>query len=205
MELDDFKNIFSKKPVELPGEGKDREERISSVIEAFRAEEARTRKQNIVWAGFLVILSLFYFSRLLSTSSLFSAGMMITGAGLIMGAIFTWKLSRPLPDSTVSLPPVKFLSLAEKRMRYFPPANLFKVIPILIIIGTGGGMVLASRLLLYTDNLTLVVTIWIIFYVGLCLFGFWAGRKDWKKKYGELVRRIAEERRSFEEIEGEED
>lgn len=199
MELDDFKNIFNRNAVELPGEGKNREERIGSVIEAFRTEEAKYRKLSIFWAGFLVILSLFYFSRFISDSNLFSAGMMIIGAGLVMGAIYLWKLSRPLPDSTWSLPPVKFLSLAEKRMRYFPPADLFKVMPILIVLGIGGGMVLASRLLLYTDNLTLVVTIWIIFYLGLCLFGFWAGMKDWKKKYGELIRRIAEARKGFEE------
>jgi hypothetical protein len=202
MELDDFKNLFKKSVSELPDEGKKQEERISSVIEAFRAEQAKARKQSILWAVFLVAFSLVYFSRFHSGNDLFNTGMMIIGLGFIMGAIFTWKQSRPLPDNTWSLPPAEFLTVAERWMRFSPPADLFKVIPILIVLGIGGGMVLTSRLLIYTDNLTLVVTIWVLFYTGVCLFGFKAGRKNWEKKYSGLMSMIKDAKRSFMETDG---
>ena len=53
-------------------------------------------------------------------------------------------------------------------------------------------MVFITRLLRYTDNSTLLIIIWVLFFVSLCVFGFWAGRKNWQKEYGDIHRRIME-------------
>jgi len=191
MELDDFRKAASKQLSGLSGNGIKQESRINSVIEQFRLEQAKTRKQSIAWAIVLVTLSAFYFTRFVTEAGLYSAGMMITGTGMVMGAIYKWLASKPVPDSSYSLPLMQFLSIADRRMRYLPAPELFKVIPILIILGTGGGMIFVGRLLLYTENLYLLLAIWLVFYTVLCIFGYLASRKIWKKKYGELQGSIA--------------
>ncbi|MFN8241936.1 MAG: hypothetical protein U0X39_14445 [Bacteroidales bacterium] len=158
-----------------------------SVIEAFRAEEEKTRKSQIVSAIVLVILATIYFTILSGNGELSAAGMMLIGLGFLMGALYIRLSVRRLPESMYMLPLVSFLAFAEKRLRYLPSREIFRITPILIVLGVGGGMTLAGSLMKYNLNITVVTIIWVVFFIGLCIFGYFAGKKDWKKKYGMLI------------------
>jgi hypothetical protein len=81
---------------------------------------------------------------------------------------------------------------------YLPIDQLLKIIPILVILGIGGGMVFIDRLIIYAINKELLLIIWICFFVGLCIFGYFAGKKDWAKTYGDLLSRISEAKKDLE-------
>ncbi len=66
------------------------------------------------------------------------------------------------------------------------------VFMLLILLGTGGGFIFTSRLLRYTDNIELLVIIWVIFFIALTVFGFLAGRKNWAKEYGAFHKDLQE-------------
>jgi hypothetical protein len=98
--------------------------------------------------------------------------------------------SRTLKESLYSLPVTEFLTAAEKRLTYFRFRDWLVTSSILLLLGAGGGMVLISRLLNYTDNLPLLIAIWVVFFTGLVIFGYFAGRKDWEKEHGSLIKEI---------------
>jgi purine-cytosine permease-like protein len=57
-------------------------------------------------------------------------------------------------------------------------------------LGTGGGMIFITRLLQYTDNFITLLLIWIVFFVSLSIFGFYASKKNWKKEYESLFEEL---------------
>jgi len=52
-------------------------------------------------------------------------------------------------------------------------------------------------LLKYTANDTLLIIIWVLFYISLCAFGFWAGKRNWQKTYGDLFEKITKMKNSY--------
>lgn len=52
-------------------------------------------------------------------------------------------------------------------------------------------MHLTVRLERYTDRIDWVIIGWILFYLLVCVLGFYAGKKQWSQKYGKLQDDIA--------------
>lgn len=179
MELDDFKK--GKRS------GSTSPNRLEEMIILFKSYQASQRKKSLLWSGFLILLSVIYFSIMRSYTESSKAGMILLGAGCILGAIYIFLRYRPLPASNFTLSTKDFLSLAEDNLKYFKLIDWLIVIPLLLILGTGGGLVFVTRLLHYTDNLMLLIVIWCIFFSSLCVFGFFAGKKTWKRDYGTLL------------------
>lgn len=197
MELDDFKKVAGKMTTPVFDKEKSKDDSLNSIVELLKTEQKKSRKKSIIWCVVLVALSSIYFSITAGKSSTSSLGMILIGSGFIIGALYLWNSSKPLLDKFYLLPPVKFLEIAERRLMYLPVDQLLKIIPILVIIGIGGGMVFIDRLIKYAINKELLLIIWICFFVGLCLFGYFAGKKDWAKTYGDLHRRISEAKKDL--------
>ena len=66
--------------------------------------------------------------------------------------------------------------------------------PVLAVLGIGGWMVFVSSLLKYTDRSGLLTVIYIVFYLCVVAFGYFAGRKDWRKMAGDLYSQILKAR-----------
>jgi hypothetical protein len=197
MELDDFKR---KKESPESGNSKSNDsnsKNADSVLELFRIEQANARKLALAWAVVLVGLSVCYFGLTGRGDGLFMAGMMILGTGMIMGALYMWMSSRPVPDSIYTLPMTSFLNFAQKKLRYLPAEDMVKIVPILIAFGVGGGMVFISRLSLYTSRTSLLLIIWVVFFVSLCIFGYFAGKGTWRRKVGDLADMIEQAKKDL--------
>jgi hypothetical protein len=138
----------------------------------------------------LVMMAVIYLALERNGDSLYSTGMLLLGVGFLSGAVYMFMKSRALKGSLYSLPVTEFLAVAEKRLSYIRISDWLVIIPILLLIGAGGGIVFTSRLLNYTSNLPLLISIWVVFFAGLIIFGYFAGRKNWEKEHGSLINEI---------------
>jgi hypothetical protein len=187
MELDDFKGIKLPLAGNLAG---NEDEIIMDLLKKVEANNTKQRKQAIYFGGLLVVMAVIYLALERNGDSLYSTGMLLLGVGFLSGAVYMFMKSRALKGSLYSLPVTEFLAVAEKRLTYFRLSDWLTIIPILLVLGAGGGMVLISRLLNYTSNLPLLISIWVVFFTGLIIFGYFAGRKNWEKEHGSLINEI---------------
>lgn len=201
MELDDFrlKNIKQKK---VTSGGNISNGKVDDLISHFKTYEQQQRKKSILFSIINITLAIIYFSIMSRMDGTAVTGYLLLGAGCIAGALFLRLRYKPLSNEIYSLPLSAFLSRAEKRISYFNLFDYLIVLPILAVLGTGGGIVFITSLLKYTDNEALLIIIWVIFFISLSLFGFRAGRKNWEKDNGDFFRRIKETQLYLDSTEG---
>jgi hypothetical protein len=167
----------------------------SSLVERLRgvlAKQSRLRKIMIL---FHLSLSIIYIAAMSRSEEKLGLSLMV--AGFVSAAIYLYFRYKPFPDNFYILPVKEFFRLSYRRLKYISRADFLILIPILALLGSGGGFHLVYRLSRYTEKVWLVILIWIIFYIGLCIFGFWAGKKDWKKEYGSLMEEVERIEKSF--------
>ena len=199
MELDDFKNKNLAQTTNENGSALNNNSVIDQFIESFKTNIQVKRKKAITWILFLLVLGIIYISISVSYSSangkfdnLTGIGFSLCTIGFILGAIYIYFRYRSLPDSFYSMPVSDFIDKAEKNLNFMNLIDWLIIIPLLLIIGTGGGIIFITRLLHYTDNLTILITIWIVFFFSISVFGFYASKKNWKKEHGPLFKEFQE-------------
>ncbi len=164
------------------------EDTFELLTSRIREIESERRKKLSITIIFLIFMSLIYIAL---GNSQTSAGLRLIAAGFMAGAIYLTVRARPLRDHHYLLPVTQFLKEAHKRLLYQPWQDLLVTIPILVLLGIGGGMHLTVRLERYTDRIDWVIIGWILFYLLVCVLGFYAGKKQWSQKYGKLQDDIA--------------
>jgi hypothetical protein len=184
MELDDYKSIRQKSNTALPGseEGFCIQDLYKRVDDSARKGIRKVR----LHIALLVSMTLIYLT--LAVSGELKEGLLIIATGFMAGAIYLAFRYRPLPDDYFCLPLTEFIKLAKTRLIYFSLSDWLIIPVILILLGIGGGIHLVSRLTQYTDAKNLIIIIWVAFYTGLCIFGYFAGRKNWIKEHADLLK-----------------
>lgn len=193
MELDDFKKINYKDA----GNNK-AEETGLCITDLFKRMEESFKKQMRQKRYFVImlfILSVIYIILARNTSE--NAGLLLIVTGFLSGAIYLFFRYKPLPDNIYFMPLTEFVDTAAKKLKYFALIDWFIVIPILILFGIGGGMQVVTMLSKYTERIWIVILIWVIFFTGLCVFGFFAGRRNWHVEHGDLLRHLEKFRESL--------
>ncbi len=165
------------------------------LIELFRkSEKKQARMRNM-----LIMLFILYTALAASQSGATATGYRLCGLGFVLGAAYLYFRYRPLPANAYTLPIMVYLRKAEKQLRYLTTVDYFIILPLLVIIGIGGGLILTGGLSNYTDRIDLLTGIWVIFFTGLCIFGFWAGRKTWIRDYSKIHDNVRETLKSIEQ------
>jgi hypothetical protein len=194
MELDDFKSLKVKTAGILTDSGHDD---LNNIMGRIRSYMGKKWKKAIIVAVADMAMAFIYISLSRTASPASKTGFIILAAGFFAGSVYLYLAGRPLSDSAYCRPMTEFLDIAEKRFRFMRLRDWLIVIPLLLILGTGGGMVFVERLSNYTDKVSLLAAIWIVFWIGLCIFAFIVSRKDWEKAYGAIVNEIREMRKSL--------
>lgn len=165
------------------------------LIELFRKSEKKQARMRIM----LIMLFILYTALAASQSGATATGYRLCGLGFVLGAAYLYFRYRPLPANAYTLPIMVYLRKAEKQLRYLTTVDYFIILPLLVIIGIGGGLILTGGLSNYTDRIDLLTGIWVIFFTGLCIFGFWAGRKTWIRDYSKIHDNVRETLKSIEQ------
>jgi len=193
MELDDFKNTGFK-----DDENRLAEDSGLCITDLYKRVEESFRKQMRTKRYFIIVLLMLSVMYLVLSGRLDdNEGLKLIAAGFVAGAIYLFFRYKPLPDNFYFLPLREFVDASAMRLKYFALIDWLIVIPILAILGTGGGLQVVETLSKYTDRIWLVILIWILFYLGLCIFGFFAGRRDWMQEHSGLLRYLERFRESL--------
>lgn len=187
MELDDFKQ----QPL-FTAERKDTANcsAFGGVREQVEASRKKQRKKLILFAVCDIVLAVIYLSLHNPELRLYNIGMKLLALGLFSASTYLLLKARPLKDSLFTMPLKEFLEEAERRLQYMTAKDLLIIIPLLALLGTGGGLVFTARFSQYTHNLSMLIVIWMVFFIALCAFGFYAGKKDWRKEYGPILEEV---------------
>jgi len=199
MELDDFKKSNLNRDGNEIERSLNHDSRTDQFLELFKTEIKNQRKKSLIWISFLLMLSVIYISVSVRMDSLTSTGYHLCVIGFTLGAIYLYFRSRPLPNSTYTLPLLDFMDKAKQKINYMNLTDWLIVVPLLLILGTGGGIILVNRLLHYTPNTILLIIIWILFFISLCIFGFVVSKKKWKKEQQSLLEEFQKVRESLAE------
>ena len=167
-------------------------DRLIGLFRKFEKKQAR-------WRIVLIVLFILYTALAVNQTGATATGYRLCGLGFVLGAAYLYFRYRPLPANAYTLPIMVYLRKVEKQLRYLTTVDYFIILPLLITIGSGGGLILTGRLSNYTDRIGLLTGIWVIFFTGLCIFGFWAGRKTWIRDYSRIHENVKETLKSIEE------
>lgn len=192
MELDDFKKKDEQNMEVGPADNDSINHRIDDMIDLFRSYEKNQRKKALKKMVFILSLATIYIAIMSSQNGITQLGYFILGMSFFAAVLYLWFRYRPLSPKSYSLPHRQFVELAVQRLSYFNTLDYIILIPLLGFIGTGGGIVFISRLSRYTGTSTFLIIIWVLFFISLCVFGFWAGKKNWQKENGHIHTRIME-------------
>lgn len=197
MELDDFVNSNSKQNIINLQKGSNNNSAIDVFLDSFKTELKNQKRKSIYWISLLLMLGVIYISVSARANDMTAIGYHLCVIGFVLGAIYLYFRSRPLPDSVYTLPLLEFMSKAEQKLKFMNLTDWLILIPLLLILGTGGGIIFTTRLLNYTDNLELLLLIWIAFFVALCIFAFVVSKKKWGIEQEKLIREFQKARESL--------
>lgn len=192
MDIDEFKTTNQEADY-------NKEEVFSKLKMAVDENSKKQRRKGMVFAVVLVVLASLYVVSITGGEKNFNTGIYLVAGGFFLGALYLYFKSRLISGSLYSLSSRDFFETAYKRLQYMRAIDIVIILPLIILLGTGGGMILISRLLNYTDNKSFLILIWIVFYTALCAFGLIAGKKNWEKEHRDLFNEIKKLRQSFEE------
>ncbi len=199
MELDDFVNRNSKQNIIKLQRDSNNNSALDTFLNSFKTELKNQRKKSIYWIIVLVMLGVVYLSVSTQANELTMIGYHLCVLGFVLGVIYLFFKSRPLPDSAYILPLAEFLVKAEKKMKFMNITDWLIIILLLLILGSGGGIIFTTRLLNYIDNLELLLIIWIAFFVALCIFAFVVSNKKWRIEQQSLLEEFQRARESLAE------
>jgi len=197
MELDDFKNRNSRHNTIKPETDLINNSLMDILIDSFKTEINNQRKKSFIWISILIMLGIIYLSTSTQVSDFTSIGYHLTVIGFVLGGIYLYFRYRTLPNSIYTLPVFEFIDKAEKKIKFINLSDWLIIVPLLLMLGTGGGIIFTTRLLNYTNNITLLLIIWVIFFIALSIFGFVAGKKNWEKEHVVLLREFQKARESL--------
>ena len=158
-------------------------DKYNKLSERIREMEVQRKKELLFYCFLLVFMAVLY---IYGGQEKEGIGLRIISIGFALGAVLLFIRLRMLNNHHFLLPMAQFLAVAGKRLQYLTASEFWFILPITMILGIGGGIHFIYRLMHYTQQFWMLLGIWVIFYIALCIWGYYAGRKQWNKKYGKL-------------------
>jgi hypothetical protein len=127
-------------------------------------------------------------------------GMSLTGVGMMFAAGYMSLKGRCFARVDYAAPAQAFLAAAVRRYRFWPVEEMLFALPLLLILGAGGGWTVWLTALKYfsRDGTCLAMAGYVVFFLGVCVFGWIASRKQWQRESAALLADIERRRRELE-------
>lgn len=193
MNLDDFKSLT--KGVTAPASASSGDANLRSFIAELRARDQRERHR-------LLGMALIFFSVgvvVAASGKAYWPGTCLTGVGIILVAGYMRLKGRWFGRVDYTAPAQEFLAAAAKRYRFWPAEDIVVALPLLLILGVGGGLTVWQIALRYLgqNGTFLALSGYVAFFAGVCVFGWIAGRKQWRRESAALLAEIERRQREL--------
>ena len=190
MELEEFKMNDRFSAPNVPEENVNNANGLGGLIEELKAADQKGKKLVSRFMIIIFVLLGVYAIQIATNNGPLSIGYELLAAGFIFILVYFFRKIILIRRIDYSAPVIIFLRKAEKRYTFITAADWFIIIPILGVLGTGGGFIVYYSFIKYFKDSPWPLVIYIIFFVSVIIFGFWAGKKDWKKENGVILDKI---------------
>jgi len=195
MELDDFKNI---KPTGDAGIVSDpapqvikEENDMEKLIDNLRENDTRDRKKTRIVIILYFVLIAIYAPMTRVHQPEMKEGFSLLLAGLLLGSFYILWRTKFFKKTDYTAPTLNFLQQTLKRLRFIGGPADWIILPLLLmILITGGGLIVYGTFIKYLNNPMISVYIYLGFMAGVLLVAFTSSFKIWKKEKGEIIRQI---------------
>jgi hypothetical protein len=197
MELDDFKNIGkNEKAPAMTGE-KTTSDNMKTFIEDLKANDAKEQKKIFSFIIiFFVFVTVYFASFNIQKGDMKSGfGILVLGFVLILGFMFWKYMAYKKIDYTA--PSTIFLKKASQRYRFMPVSELIISGPLLMILVTGGAIIVYSSFNRYFPGSYIPLIIYFIIMASAVIVGFWSSFKHWKRDKKPILGKIRQMQREF--------
>jgi len=190
MELDDFKTINQ------PGKGpynkdeKNKKNPMDTFIEELKMVDAKDRKTTRL---FIIIMGMFvviYSGKLVFYHGMLSDGFAILVLGFLLILLYMFFRYRRLKRIDYAVPSIEFLKEATRRYRFMTVIDWIIIIPLLILLITGGAFIVYSSFLKYTGSSPWPLAVYFLIMAAAVCVGFWVGIKNWKRDKSTIREKI---------------
>jgi hypothetical protein len=198
MELNDFK--FKENLTGVAGQdgNPDNQSGMNGLVNELKAADNKARKAMYQYIIIIFVLLGIYASRMAIYKGPLSIGYELLVIGFVLILLYIFSKIMMIRKIDYACPAMTFLKKAERRYTFIPLTEWFIIIPILAILGTGGGFVVHYSFLKYFEDVTVPVVIYIVFFISITIFGTWASKKNWLKEHGQTLEKIRNMRREME-------
>ena len=179
MNLDDFKDLT--KHVTAPAGAPSSDAKLGGFIAEMRARDQQARRRALGMA----IIMFGVGSTFIATGRADRPGAALTGLGMVFVAVFMIVKGRSFGRVNYAAPAREFLAAAAKRYQYWRAEDMVFTVPLLLTLGEGGGLTvwLTAQKYLGERGVRFAILGYLVFFVGLCVFGWIAGRKQWQREH----------------------
>lgn len=198
MELDDFKIKGKEFENFEQNDEQSTQGNFNSLIMDLKAADLKARRKTIFFMIIIFSFIAVYSSVLTRQNGPVSIGYEILIGGFFLILIYGFSQFLRVKNIDYTAPAIVFLKKAERRHAFMKLSDWFITVPLIAILGTGGGFIVYYSFSAYHVNYQLLTVIYTILFIMLVIFGFWASRKNWKKEKGEILERIKKMRQEIE-------
>jgi hypothetical protein len=195
MNLDDFKNLT--KQVTAPADAPSSDTKLGGFIAEMRARDQRARQQVLGMAVILFAVG----STFIATGRAARPGALLVGLGILMVAVFMSLKAHSFGRVNYAAPAQEFLAAAAKRYQFWRAEDAIFAVPLLLMLGAGGGLTvwLAANKYLGNRGARFAMLGYLVFFIGLCVFGWIASRKQWQREHAAWLNEIRGRQRELQE------
>jgi hypothetical protein len=197
MELDEYKKTV---PDEMAYQEMDPE--VFSAIfhnltEEMKEKDRQDRRALLYLMIFFIAFSVIYLALMNRQEGVMRTGYTLLAGGFILTLLHFFLKFRKYKKINYSEPVFRFLRSAEQRYAYWPLLEILIDIPLITMMGIGGGLIVYGSFQKYFPGSPVPVVVYCLILIAACITGYLAGKKQWERSKRPLYEKIRQMRREF--------
>jgi hypothetical protein len=162
-----------------------------------KEKDGQERKALLGLVVMFFIFVTIYIAQLNRQAGIMKAGYAFLAGGFVLSLLYFYQKYQSNKKISYTEPVVSFLKAAESRYALWTTKELLISIPLVAILGFGGGLVVYGSFDKYFPGSPVPVIIFCLVYGAAIFIGFLAGKKQWEKSKKPVYEKIRQLRKEF--------
>jgi hypothetical protein len=197
MELDDYKKT-GKEAASAGGiAAGDGTGSLQGLIGDLKERDKQDRKALLLLISMFFIFVTIYLAQFGRQEGIMKAAYALLAGGFVLSLLHFYLKFRSYKKISYTEPVIRFLRAAERRYAYWTLSDILVSVPLITVMGIGGGMIVYHSFNKYFPGSPLPLIIFCLVYAAAIFVGFLAGKKQWEKSKKPLYDKIRQLRKEF--------